>query len=125
MLSEDAAKIASEKLAILQRAEAFTHLITLPAWKDIYSLHVSWVETYRAALTKVNTAEPATALEALRQWQLAEEFLKLEADFINSTLRQAEELRGSATLHDALLMEQYKNEQSESSGDSGRDRSGY
>jgi len=125
MLSEDAAKVASEKLDILSRADAFTQLLALPAWKHIYDLHVSWVETYRAALLKVNTADPQVALEALRQWQIAEEFLRLEAHFINSTLRQAEDLRGSTTLHDALLMERYKNEQSESAGDSGGDRSGY
>jgi hypothetical protein len=56
---------------------------------------------------------------------LAEEFLKLEADFINQTIEQGEALRGTATLHDALLMEKLKDEQQSTSGDSGSDRGGY
>ena len=125
-LSNDEAQVASEKLEILQRADAFTQMMATPGWKEIYGLHVAWVETYHSALSKINTAETDKAIEALRQWQLAEEFLRLEADFINSTLRQADVLRGTVTLGDALMMEQYQNEQPKSSGDSaGSDRGGY
>lgn len=123
MTKDEELALASERLLILQRADAFLQLMDTPGWKDIYSLHVAWVEKYRDAMLKVDTANPHTALESLRQWQLAEEFVKLEADYINNILREAQDIRGSRTLQDALLMEQVQHEQNGT--ESRPDRAGY
>ena len=117
-------QIAAERLSILQRADAFRVLLESPGWKDIRDLHVAWAEKYHDVMSKVDTSDAPKALEALRQWQLADEFVRLEADYIDNILKQAQEIAGTVTLEDALLMERFKNEQSESSGDSG-DRTGY
>lgn len=118
-------QIAAERLSILQRADAFRALLASPGWKDIRDLHVAWAEKYHDAMSRVDTSDAPKAIEALRQWQLADEFVRLEADYIDNILKQAQEIAGTVTLEDALLMERFKNEQSESTGDSGGSRTGY
>lgn len=118
-------QMAAERLGILQKAEALRALLDTPGWKDLRELHVAWAEKYHDAMTVVDTSKRRKALEVLRQWQLADEFVRLEANYIDNIFKQADEIRGTVTLEDALLMERFKNEQSEPTGDSGGHRTGY
>ena len=110
-MTEEQRQAAEERLAILNRARSFRDMIESPGWRDIYALHTQWVEDARVALRKVDTADTAKAIDALQRWQLAENYLDLEAQFINHTLAQAEDIRGTVTLDDALMMETITNEQ--------------
>jgi hypothetical protein len=110
-MNEEARLAAQERLAILQRARAFDDLLHSDGWKEIYGLHTAWVEDARKVLRKVNTQDVTLALDALQRWQLAEDLIDLEANFINTTLSQAEEIRGGVTLDEALIMERVKDEQ--------------
>lgn len=122
MTQDEELKLAAERLLILQKADAFMQLVDSPGWKEIYAVHVAWAEKYREAMAKLNTADISTTIEAVRQWQLAEEFLKLEADYINNILRQAQDIRGTNTVQDAILMEQAYEQ---TRPDNSPDRSGY
>ena len=121
----EAMQMAAERLGILQRAEALRAIIETPGWKDLRDLHVAWAEKYHDAMNVVDTSDEAKALDILRKWQLADEFVRLETNYIDNLFKQADEIRGQVTLEDALLMERFKNEQSESPGDSGGHRAGY
>lgn len=116
---------AVEQLQILQRADAFTHMLESPGWKSIFALHEEWAETYAKAAKTAETKDGPAALDALRMWQLAEEFLRLEVGYINQTLKDATEIRGARTLDEALLMEHLQHEQSQSPSPAGTDRGGY
>lgn len=110
-MNDDQRAIAAEQLAVLQRSDAFERLLESPGWKLVLALHEEWAERYAKAAKHVETKDNAGALDALRQWQLAEEFLRLQADYINSTLDRAREIRQHRTLDEALLMEQIHHEQ--------------
>jgi hypothetical protein len=107
----DDQRAAAEQRADLQRADAFERLLELPGWKLLLAEHEAWAERYAKAAKHVDTNNTAGAVDALRQWQLAEEFLRLQAEFINSTLRRAHDIRQNMTLADAELMEQVHHEQ--------------
>ena len=109
-MNDDQRRIALDNMATLQRAEAFEQLIATPGWKILYAVHEEWAERYALAARKVATNEPDKALDALRQWQLADEFIRIEADLINQTMERAHEIRGTVNLDEALLMEQLKHE---------------
>ena len=123
-MNDDQRRIATEQLQILQRAAAFERLLELPGWKLLLALHEEWAERYAKAAKAVETSNPAAAIDALRQWQLAEEFLRLQADYINRTLEQARDLRENRSLDDALLMEQIHHEQQSTERRTG-DSAGY
>jgi len=110
-MNDDQRTIAAEQLAILHRADAFERLLELPGWKLVLALHEEWAEQYAKSAKHAETKDIPGAIDALRQWQLAEEFLRLQADYINSTLERAREIRQHRTLDDALLMEQIHHEQ--------------
>ncbi len=110
-MNDDQREIAAEQLAVLQRADAFERLLETPGWKQLLSLHEEWVEKYAKAAKHVETKDQASAIDALRQWQIAEEFFRLQAEFINSTLERARDIRQYRTLDEALLMEQVQHEQ--------------
>ena len=123
---DDRRRDAIERLRILASAHAFEVLLETAGWKEIYALHTAWVEDARKILRAVDTSNTAAALDKLQRWQLAENLLELEVNYINDTLGRAAELKSTATLEDALMMEQYRHEQSES-GDpgSGPDPTGH
>lgn len=118
-MTDDRKNDARERLAVLKDASAFESLLAHPGWISIYALHTAWVRKHLDELRQVSTANAEEALDALRRWQLAETLVELEATRINETLKLAEEIRGTTTLEDALIMEQYRNEQPESAGDPG------
>lgn len=102
--------IAQERLAILQRAREFKDLLQMPGWHAVERQWTNWLEGRRRALVKADTGEPTKALDALREWQLAEEHYQAMADHINRTLAQAEDIQGTVALDDALMMENIANE---------------
>lgn len=118
-------ELAAEQLVVLQRADAFERLLESPGWKLVFALHEEWAERYAKAAKTSPTENPAAALDALRQWQLAEEFLRMEANFINDIIERARELRGTRTLDDALLMEQVRHEQQRAADPRTADSAGY
>jgi len=109
-LTPDERALAQSKLDTLKRAHDFEVLLQTPGWKHIFALHTEWVESARKTLRAVDTSMTAQAIDALQRWQIAENLLELEANFINDTLAQADEIKGNVTLPDALLMEQLRNE---------------
>lgn len=113
MISEERRTIAAEQLAVIQQADAFERLLETDGWRALYAFHESWAEQYARAARKVETKDSAAAVDALRQWQLAEEFLRLQADYINRTIAQARDILGTRTLEEALLQEQLQHEQPE------------
>ena len=110
-MNDDLREMASEQLQILQRADAFERLLESPGWKHLFSLHEEWAEKYANAAKNVETKDVHAAVDALRQWQLAEELLRLQANFINDTLQRARDIRQHRTLDEALIMEQVSHEQ--------------
>ncbi len=110
-MNDDVREIAAEQLAVLHRADAFERLLESPGWAYLIGLHEEWAEKYAKAAKSVDTTNTAAAMDALRQWQLAEELFRLQSEYINSTLERAREIRQVRTLDDALLMEQIQNEQ--------------
>jgi len=121
----EAFEFAGMRLKTLQMAEAFMQLLQSPAWKEIREFHVAWAEHCHDVLQKIDTSDTAKAIDALRRWQLADELLRREAAYIDQIVTEADNIRGTVTMQDAELMERYKNEQSESTGDSGGSRTGY
>lgn len=115
-----------EKIAVLQAGRDIDALIQSPGWKLIYAFQEAALEQTRIALRKVDTGNTAAAIAELQKWQIAENMLQAQVDYINTTLEEALKLRGAVTFDDALLMEQV-NEQSKPAGDSGgrSDPAGY
>lgn len=125
MIDTAAREYAAEQLEVLQRADDFARMLGSAGWKRIYALHEEWAERYAKAAKTAATSEPVAAIDALRQWQLAEEFLRLEAMFINSTIEQAADIRGTRTLDEALLMEKVHHEQQSAPESRTADPAGY
>lgn len=111
-MNEVERQLAEERLRTIQRAKNFESLLSHQGWREIYALHTEWVEKARVDLRRVNTADHDMAINALQRWQIAENLLDLEANFINDTLAEAKEIQDSITLDDALLMEQLGHERS-------------
>jgi len=121
----EAYELAGQRLMTIQLAQSLMDLLQSPAWKEIRSFHVEWAEHCHKVLQKIDTSDTAKAIDALRRWQLADELLRREANYIDQIVTEADRIRGTVTMQDAELMERYKNEQSESTGDSGGSRTGY
>lgn len=121
----EAFQLAAHRMMTLQMANALDELTKNAAWKAIREFQVEWAERCHNALQSVDTSDQVKAIDALRRWQLADEMLRREDQYIEQVMEEADAIRGSVTVPDALLMERFKNEQSESPGDSGRDRGGY
>ncbi len=110
---------AQEKIDALHRANVLGQLIQTEGWKLIFGLQEAAVEKSRVALRGVNTADVPATIDAVQRWQIAENLLAFQVDYINRTLADAEAIQGSVTLDDALLMEQLRNDKS-GTGDPGR-----
>lgn len=115
-MTDDQKAGAQERLAILQKAREYEDLLSKPGWKRIDAVFTEWLEDARKGLLGVDTANAAEALDSLRKWQLAEKQYALIAAEINSTLAQAEEIRGGLTFDEALLMEQVSHEHQPTAG---------
>ena len=87
----------------LKRAHAFRLMLETPGWAELYRLQTAWLDKAREDVRKMPTTGPA-AMDALRRWQIAEDLIELQARFINNTLAEAEEIRGSLTIEEALFM---------------------
>lgn len=126
MTPEEQQREAREKIQVLETAKALNALIQTPGWKLIYAFQEAALEQSRLSLRKVDTGNTAVAIAELQKWQIAENMLEAQVDYINRTLEEAVKLRGAVTLEDALLME-HVNEQSQPAGDSGgrSDPTGY
>ena len=119
---------ARKRLATLNRSRAFSDLLETAGWKELYAMQIAWLDKARFDVRRTATVDPDASLDAMRRWQLAEDLIELQAKFINDTLADAEEIRGSIGLDEALLMEKLKYEQSDTApGDPGlgTDRTGH
>ncbi len=121
----EAFQVAAHRMMTLQMANALDDLAKNAAWKEIRAFQVQWAEQCHRVLQQADTSDQAKAIDALRRWQLADELLRREDQYIEQIMEEADRIRGTVTLQDAELMERFKNEQSESPGDSGGDRTGY
>ena len=117
--------IAADNLDTLKAGEALRIVLGTEGWQRLYARRVAILEQARTLIRKIDTGDAAVAVDALRRWQIAENFIEEEADYINETLQRAETIRASVTLDDALLMEKMKHEQPESREPSSADRGGY
>lgn len=118
---QDKREEAAYKKDVLARADSLQRLVASPGWTLIFDVQTAALERARLDLRKVDTGNHAAAIDALQRWQIAENMLEFQVNFINSTLEEATELRGAVTLDDALLMEKL-NEQPKPGGDSAGDR---
>ena len=113
---------ARRRLEVLNHARAYADLIESAGWKLIYHQQIVWLEELRADMRKPSSDVEMLALT--RRWQAAEDLIELQATTINNTLAEAEDIRGSLHMDEALLMETLGHEQSEPTG-TGSDRTGH
>lgn len=116
---------AKDRLDALQLADHLSQLLQMPGWKHLYDMDVAELEEKRRALLDVDTSDPQEAIAKLQQWQIAEKALQGKALYINRALAVADEIRGSVTLTDALLMEKVNEQQSAGDSGSRSDSAGY
>ena len=117
---------ARKRLETIHRARAFMDLKESAGWRLIRALQDQWIDIGRSEIRRTTTGDMAETIDALRRWQLACDLVELQDRYIRETIEQANEIRGSIGIDEALLMEQL-NEQSKSSGTSGPgpDPAGY
>ena len=109
MPPNDASELmAKEQLQILEEAQGYQSLLHHPAFLRLQKLETEWLMEYLQAL---KGATAANGPELLRRWQIAEDWIDRKTATINQTLQMAEELRGSLSLQEALLMESISHEQ--------------
>ena len=123
-MTDESSLLAAQRVALLQSASKLQQMG--PGWEEIRILEQAWLRRAEHDALTVKTDDPAKALDALRRWQIAHELIETRDGYIADTINRAKELSQSMTLDDALLMEQHRHEQSNTSGDPGAtDRTGY
>ena len=118
MSKEVAQQEARERLALLRRADAFLALLQQSGWKLVCDFFEGEISLLHSELQQVDTGKLDVAIAALQRWQLAQKIIGDLDTYIQTTLAEAEELRGGLTLEDGLLMEQLNEQQR--AGDPGR-----
>lgn len=123
MIDEQTMQTARERLAVLHRAQDYRELVGTRGWQRIQELQQRWLLKHIVDMKKPQG--DTAALEALRRWQIAEGLVDLQLAEIDETIKQADEIRGTISLEEALFMEHARNEQQSTSGDPGFDSTGH
>ena len=124
-MNPDERLFAEERLDLLQRADDYNALIRSAGWKRIYAMHEMWVQAATAKLRDVNTADMATAINALQRWQIANDLIEMEANVINDTMEHASKLQSGMNLETALILEKVRNEHESTEHRAAADPAGY
>lgn len=110
MISDEDVANAQTNWAVLQQADAYMQLLESPGWKLLYQLQCAWLEKFRDLARHAKIDNHGEAVQALHQWQVAEDLIETQAQHINTVLSHANQVRGTRTLDDALLMEKVQHE---------------